>query len=343
MFNTARIKLTLWYVTITMIVSIAFSITLYRMTATEIEKFARIQQNRIQRRWENLEFLPFDVRERMMVPPIMDLELLENTKHRIAVLLVLINSGIMIFSGGLGYYLSGKTLHPIKLMLDEQKRFVSDASHEFRTPLTALKISQEVHLRDKKLTLAEAKQLISDNISEVNKLQSLSDNLLELAQYENIKQSISYSKQPFHTILGNTIKKLFPIAEEKRIALKKNIEKCTVCGDPDKLINLCTILLDNAIKYTPKNGSVDILLKKERKSALLTIKDNGIGISKKDLPHIFDRFYRSDEARAKSGKDGFGLGLPIAKKIVESHRGRISIISTLGKGTTVKVTLPIKT
>jgi signal transduction histidine kinase len=324
-----------------MIVSIAFSITIFRMTAVEIERFARNQQNRIQRRWENLEFLPFDVRKRMMTPPIMDLELLKNTKHRIAVLLILINGSIMIFSGGLGYYLSGKTLHPIKRMLDEQKRFVSDASHEFRTPLSALKIAMEVHLRDKKLTLTQAKQLITNNLSEVNKLQSLSDNLLELAEYENNKQSIAYSKEPFHTILENTIKKLSPLTKEKNIAFKKNIQECTICGDSDKLTSLCTILLDNAIKYTSKNGSIDVLLKKDKKSAVLTIKDNGIGIPKKDIPHVFDRFYRSDSARTKNGKNGFGLGLPIAKKIVETHHGHISITSKANKGTTVKILLPV--
>jgi len=159
MFHSARLKLTAWYLLIIMIISAMFSLVIYKVLSNEIERFERVQRFRIERRLETgLRRFPNQIR-------ITNPELIEETKQRILLMLIAINLGILIISGGLGYLLAGRTLKPIKEMVDEQNRFISDASHELRTPLTSLKTAMEVTLRDKNLSLLSAKKTIKKLIS----------------------------------------------------------------------------------------------------------------------------------------------------------------------------------
>ncbi len=177
MFERTRLKLTAWYLLIIMFVSISFSFIIYKVSTNEFERFAKKQKSRIEYRMQNFNPPP---------PPItLDPDLIVEVKKRILFLLAEINLFILITAGGLGYVLAGRTLKPIAAMVEEQNRFISDASHELRTPLTALKTSMEVNLRDKNLTLESAKKILNHNIEQVDKLQTLSDNLLELAGNEN--------------------------------------------------------------------------------------------------------------------------------------------------------------
>lgn len=343
MFGKARLKLTAWYLLIIMLISIGFSTVIYKVLTAELNRFSHLQGLQIERRLSGQEFMSPESRFRNTPPRILtDPELVEETKQRLIFFLIIINGGILVVSSGLGYFLAGKTLKPIKNMVDEQNQFISDASHELKTPLTSLKAALEVHLRDKRLTLADTKKLIKENIEEVDKLQSLSEGLLRLASYQKPNNSSKFEKVSLASIIKKSIQKVKPQATKKKITLKDKSQNFELEADQYALTDLLVILLDNAIKYSPKEKSVTITSEKTDGSILISVSDYGIGINEKDLPHIFDRFWRADFARSKDRAVGYGLGLSIAKKIVESHRGKISVESTPGKGSVFTVRLPVK-
>ena len=331
MFKKARLKLTAWYLFIIMAVSISFSLIIYRVLLLEVLRFERAQRFRIERRINLFE-----------APIPANPELIEEVKQRIIFRLFILNAGIFILSGGAGYFLAGKTLSPIQEMVDEQNRFITDASHEFRTPLTSLKSAMEVHLRDKKLTLLAAKKLVSENLKDVDKLQRLSDSLLQLAQYQHSDQKVIFGKIDINRIITAALSKIKYSADKKQIKLKYQGQSIIVTGDKEKLTDLLIILLDNAVKYSHPRQTVTVDARKTDGSLLLSVKDDGIGIDKKDLPFIFDRFYRTDNSRTKKSTDGYGLGLSIAKKIAELHKAEISVDSQLNSGTTFILNLPLQ-
>ncbi|MDP2861041.1 MAG: HAMP domain-containing sensor histidine kinase [bacterium] len=292
--------------------------------------------------------------EGIIPAPIMDPELAEETRERLALILVAINGVIFLISGGFGYFLAGRTLRPIQEMLNEQNQFVADASHELRTPLASLKIAMEVSLRDKKLTLKDAKQLVSENIKEVDRLQSLSDGLLRLARYpavaclpagraggQNLNGNAKLENVSLSDIVKQAIRKTAPLAKEKGIILDNNVvSEATIKGNADDLVGLLVILLDNAVKYSSEKTSVKIGSHKTDGVVSITVEDHGAGIEEKDIPHIFDRFYRADSSRSATKGKGYGLGLSIAKKIVEAHHGSIAVESKAGKGSIFTVRIP---
>ena len=340
MFKNARIKLTAWYLVIIMLISVSFSGVIYRVLTHEFERFERLQRFRIERRFFDENHPPQDLRAKFILP--LDQDIVKEAEDRLAFVLVFINAGILIISGGVGYFLAGRTLRPIKEMVHEQNRFISDSSHELRTPLTALKTSLEVSLRDKNLTLGNAKTVIKDSINEVNSLQSLSDELLQLAQYQKPNGIKLFTEVSISEVVKVALKKIAPLARQKNISIKINIEDNRFLGSKYALVDLLVILLDNAVKYSAKKSQVVLECRKLDKQIAISVKDNGIGISEKDLPNIFDRFYRADFARSKTQAGGYGLGLSIAKKIVVMHSGSISVESKLKKGTKIIVCLPIK-
>jgi len=336
MFHSARIKLTAWYLLIIMAVSVMFSIIIYRDLSNEINRFEQIQRYRIERR----------LMENFPAPPPTPLptaspELLSETRHRILLMLVVVNGIIFLVSGGLGYILSGQTLKPIKNMIDEQNRFISDASHELKTPLTSLKIAFEVYLRGKNPTPQEAKTLVTESIDEVNKLQSLSESLLQLAQYERSQEQILFENITLAQVVTEAVKKMKPIADHKNISIISKTSEITIKGNKYGLIDCLVVLLDNAVKYSKEGAKVSVTAGKTDGIVYISVTDHGIGISKKDLPHIFDRFYRADGARIKTTVGGYGLGLSIAKKIVDTHKGTIQVKSKVNVGSTFTIRVPV--
>lgn len=347
MFHHTRLKLTAWYLLIIMTVSISFSAVIYRAFTIEADRFGRLQRFRIeQRRMRQDIMYPFDdPAAPMMLDPIDDPDLLTNLHRRILTVLFMINGSIFILSGALGYMLAGRTLQPIADMVEEQNRFISDASHELRTPLTALKSTIEVYLRDKHLTLADAKLALKESIEEVDTLQSLSNSLLTLAQYRESNPSSLYSTVSLPSIVSAAVKRVKPLAIKKHITIHTKLAEAEVMADEAGITDVLVILLDNAIKYSREKSTITIGIKKTSRKTQLTVKDEGIGISKEDMPHVFDRFYRADSARTKKNphlpagrQDGYGLGLAIAKKIIETHRATIHVESEPEKGSTFTIT-----
>jgi signal transduction histidine kinase len=333
MFEAARLKLTAWYLLIIMIISIVFSAAFYRAATLEIERIIHIEE--LRQRY-GADDMPRHRDEPMQPPSIQDLQEVE---VRLQMLLILINSGIFILAGASGYFLAGRTLRPIQTMVDEQHRFITDASHELRTPLTALRSEIEVGLRDRSMSQVEAKALLESNLEEVINLQTLSDSLLRLTQTRTNHREVADVQ--LQSMLESAIKKVSPLAKKKKVTINNTGKDFTVVGDETALIQLFVILLDNAVKYSASKTEITVLSEKTDHAVLVTVKDQGVGIDKQDIPFIFDRFYRIDKSRSRTA-GGYGLGLSIAKKIVQEHKGSISVESKPGQGTAFKVQLLLK-
>jgi len=330
-FNKTRLKLTAWYLLIIMLISISFSVVIYKGLESEVERFARIHRMRIERQ------------VLLMPPPLSpaDLDLIKESKQRIILILAVINGVIFVISGALGYVLAGKTLKPIQEMVDEQNRFISDASHELRTPLTSLKTAMEVNLRDKNLTLLNAKKLISESVNEVDKLQLFSEELLQLSQYQTPNGTIPFEVISVTEAIKKAVHKMLPVAKQKQIEIKEKVGEYEIKGSAFGITDVFVILLDNAIKYSPRESTITVETRKTGNSVFISVTDEGMGIEAKDLPHIFDRFYRADYARSRTGTGGYGLGLSIAKKIVDAHHGSIHVESKRNTGSVFTVSLPL--
>ena len=139
------------------------------------------------------------------------------------------------------------------------------------------------------------------------------------------------------------IKKVTPLAKRQKITIEEQLESATVFGSATQLTELSVILLDNAIKYSPKNTIITVVTNVHRRTVQLQVIDRGVGISAALLPHIFDRFYRADASRTKNQVPGYGLGLAIAQRITELHQGRLAVKSEVGRGSTFTLSLPVNT
>lgn len=329
MFESARIKLTLWYVLIITIVCAIFSIVIFSILHREL----LISENRLSPRIERLRYLNPEMFEQYQSQR-------ETTERSVKLNLLYVNLLILGISTIAGYFLAGKTLEPIQHMVEDQNRFIADASHELKTPITALRTGTEVTLRDVRLTLPEAKEILTQNLEEIKNLQFLSDNLLSLAKFDSNHSDVQTSVISLKQILTEAKKIVYPLASNKQMNIKISGNDIKIEGYKDELVKLCVIFLDNAIKYSSKHTVIQATISSVGRTGVVKIADHGIGINPEDTPHIFDRFYRTDKSRSKDTTPGYGLGLSIAKKIVELHHGTIKVESTVGKGTTFVVSLP---
>lgn len=329
MFERARWKLTAWYLLIIMAVSLSFSGVIYRGVTREFQ----LRLNLIEGR---LELRRFGLR-----PPLGQTQFfiqdLEETRQRVLVMLAYINLVILVFSAMAGYFLAGRTLEPIEVALEEQKRFVADASHELKTPLTALQTAIEVALRDKKLELSGAKKVLRESLADLGGLRRLANDLLSLARYQQVGQNFKPEKVNVGEMLNDARRKIEPLAKEKGVKVEIDNEQVWVQADREGLEKIITILLDNAVKYTQKGGRVSAKIKKSRGRLALEVADTGVGIEAGVVERIFDRFYRGETSRSKNQTPGFGLGLAIAKRIAEVHGWTIEVTSIPAAGSVFKV------
>lgn len=356
MFTHARIKLTGWYLLMLMTVSILFSITVYNVLTYELDRGIRMQVLRLSptefgatvsselRKTpgkNSIQTFPlFDthmtvLRERT---PSIDASVFTNIRERIIRQLIVINTAILILSGCLAYILAGKTLRPIEKAHEEQKRFIADASHELRTPLTSLRTEIEVALRNTNLSTQQARDVLASNLEDVERMQYLSNALLSLHHYQEKKKRI-HTEVDLYSIISTAVKYVLPSAKAKQISITTPKKHISVLGNHEGLTELVMILLDNAVKYNPNRTKITIHIEEKPHTAIVTITDTGIGISKQHLPYIFNRFFRVDTSRSTQHTTGYGLGLSIAKSIVEAHNGKIEVKSSVGKGTSFTLTL----
>lgn len=326
-FKNTYLKLTGLYVLIIMVISIVFSTIVYQISSMEFGRGFGRQAKIIQ----NFSFTSPDVQdfEKARV------EQIKEFNRKLITNLFFLNLAILFVSAFLSYYLARRTMQPIEEALENQSRFTADASHELRTPLTAMRAEIEVSLRDKNLNLKEAKSLLKSNLEEIGKLEYLSSSLLKLARSGD--DSIKFDQVSLTDILETSIKKVKPLAEKKSILIKSKLINASIKGDRMSLVELFTILIDNAVKYSPNNSIVNINFSKEKEKLVVKIKDRGIGIKASDVAYIFNRFYRADISRSKEKVDGYGLGLSIAKKIADMHQAKITVVSVPNKGSEFSV------
>jgi len=329
MIDSAILKLTGWYLAIIMMMSIGFSLFLYRLYDTELTQGIRRQDIFFN------EIIPqglpgFNEFRRT--------QFLEGEK-RLKSNLALFNLIVFVAGGAASYVFARRTLKPIGEAFEAQSRFTADASHELRTPLTAMQTEIEVALRDGDLTKADAEALLQSNLEEVGKLKALSDGLLKLARDEGSRDS--WKKLHLKALIAEALKSTLPLASKKSIEVINQVDDFQIQGDKTSLVELLVILLDNAIKYSEPSTKIKLTTRKQSQFVSLAVIDHGQGINPYDLPHIFDRFYRADLSRSKEKTNGYGLGLSIAKKIVDVHGGKIEAKSIVGKGSTFIVKLPL--
>ncbi len=327
-FHSARLKLTFWYVAFVMLLSIVFSIGVYRVLTLELAQTIKEQSIRL-----------YQIQGRRVAPN--DLaDIYQDASSRILYRIIFVNIGILLASAATSYFLAGKTLAPLEQAIDEQKRFIADASHELKTPLTSMKTEIEVTLRDKKLSIKEAKELLKSNLEEVDKMKQLTNYLLALSRYENTNKNLVFEKIHIKDVLDRSVKLITPKAQEHDVTIVQNINDFIVRANAGSLEELLVILLDNAIKYNTKNKKIVVNSSTTRNHGIIEVIDHGIGVKSSDIPYIFNRFYRADTSRTKQKIDGYGLGLSIAKSIVDLHKGKIEVESTQGKGSMFRITLP---
>ena len=326
MFQSATVKLTVWYVAILITISILFSFIIYSIASSEVGS-----------RIHNLQIStppPSSQAEAMIIESIRQAQINEANGNLIGSL-VITNLAIWLAGGFGSYYLARRTLRPIERAHEAQSRFTSDASHELRTPLASMKVELEVALRDQALKKDEMRELLESNLEEVNKLTKLSHTLLQLSRLDHA--NIPRDKIDLGKLTQSVTQRFNKI--HKRIKLH-NVRKLNVIGNELSIEELLTILLDNAVKYSPPGSKIDVSLIKQPLMSGFKIINAGEGISPDNLPHIFNRFYRADESRTNSSQKGYGLGLSLAKKIVELHNGELSVSSAPQQETTFKVLLP---
>lgn len=253
-------------------------------------------------------------------------------------ILAIIFSGVALV---ISNFMSKKAMIPITRAFSRQQEFVADASHELRTPLSVMLSSinaMEMTLDLKKED--DSQKFLFTLKNEVKRMTRLVGDLLTLARSDSGTVEHLNERFDFRRIAVEAIESVRAIAESKQITLHfDGPETLIVDGDSQRLTQLLYIVLDNAIKYTSNGGEVILTLASKGKELMITVKDTGIGINPEDSGKIFERFYRADKTRTRQ-TGGHGLGLAIAKWIVDSHKGTIKVSSQPGKGTTFTITIP---
>ncbi len=315
-FEKARIKLTFYYIGVIAVILIAFSSVLIFTIESKIRH---------------------GFQDRMIVSDTED-DPAKNTSDEIEMLIYIVDGILLVIIGFSSYFLAGKTLKPIKKAFDAQKRFSADASHDLRTPLAIMTTESEVTLQNKSASANELRNTIESNLEESKKMTKLVNDLLLISRGDNQATTYLYFGIDLHKFINTIVQKSKHQAEGKGFKINLcGYKQILVSLDQDNFERAILNVLQNAIKYT-KTGSITIELNSDTQKAYILIKDTGVGIDQKDLPYVFDRFYKAEHSRNDSSSSG--LGLSIAKLIIEEHKGTIVIESEINKGTVVTIALP---
>lgn len=310
-------RLALSYLAVIMTLSLVFSVIIYIITAVQLNR-------------------PLPPGEHSQQPP----ELAERqfnrrlerrnseTRGSVVMSLIVLNGVMLLVGYWLSLLLARRTLEPIERAMRAQVQFVSDASHELRTPLAALMTTNEVALRKKTLDEKKVRVVFQRNIDEVEKLRELTDNLLQLTQVDN--QQIEKQAVDMAELIRDTVDRYQPVADKKQVVLDMQVPSVTHMVAVTAVTQILGTLIDNAIKYSPPGSTIVIRLDGQT----LSVVDQGIGIAKQDQAKIFDRFYRSDEARTRGHGSGYGLGLAIAKAVADKNGYQLSVKSEPDQGST---------
>jgi len=370
--KSIRFKLTLWYSLLLLALSSVF-ILFVNVIVTDYYRDDPIQNSlRVPKMLEHLKEFSNEQREAVR-------EIREQDLNKIRKLSVYSLFPLALFSFGGGYLISGYMLSPIKKLnkaatkinaqnlnteiehedvgdeiselidnfnkmtsrlhgsFESQKQFVENASHELKTPLAVIQTNLDLAQEDKKITKQEIRALIKTANKSTDFMNRLIEDLLLLSVIEN---HIEKTETNLKVVVKNSIEQLSQLANKKRVKMNLNSDKGNflIKGNSVLLQRAIMNILENAIKYSPKNSMIKISLQKNNEGFQLSVKDQGLGIPKGEQTRIFERFYRIDKSRSRK-TGGVGLGLSIAKKIIDLHGGEIKLSSKNKKGCTFKIFL----
>lgn len=307
-------RLALSYLAIIMTMSILFSSVIYLITATQLGRPPK-DQNGMQVVTPAELQAQFDARDAA-------------TRQSVFVSLSVLNGVVLVGGAMFSYFLARRTLRPIERAMEQQTQFVSDASHELRTPLAALLATNEVALRKKHIDDSKARVVLEKNIAEIEKLRVLSNNLLDLAKAD--RQVKGRAVTSTRVLVDRLIESLRPVADTRGIIIENKVIDREVTIHTDVASQVVSIFLDNALKYSLDN-SIIIVSGDENH---ISVTDRGIGIAESEQAKVFERFYRADSARTRTGTSGHGLGLAIAKSLADSNGYSVQLTSQLNHGST---------
>jgi two-component system, OmpR family, sensor histidine kinase CiaH len=326
-YRKERLKLTALYFCIILLIVGVFSVIVIR---TQNNQFRRFDDS------NNMPLPRGGAQQNERVRPSQEeaarvAAIVEEIKRENLETILFFDALLLVLASCLSYYLSGKTLEPILATLDRQKRFISDASHELKTPLANIMVEAEVLYRDENTSNDEYRGFAYNVMEDVKHLNKLVISLLDTAKLDNHAVQVRKEEVVVSEVLETVAKKFKETAKKKNISISVRIKDPIVLStDKDLLERVIAIFLDNAIKYNRKNGSVELSVENIKGVMTITIKDNGIGISADEIPKIFNRFHRASEDR---NEKGFGLGLSIAKQLCDVLGIKIDVKSEVNKGT----------
>ncbi len=330
MFQSATLKLTVWYLLGVMLLSIIFSLIVYNFASGELYARFEVIETRLAQNTTLLDETGFSfetVRDRQI----------SEARHNIVIMLIYANLSLLGVASVAAYLWARRTLQPIEAAHEAQARFTSDASHELKTPLAVMKTEIEVALSDPHAQKRDYRETLASTLEEVDRLSHLSNTLLKLAKLEH--SSLEWRVFNITDPVDMAMRSLGERAERVDVRAMKKLPD--IEANPSSITELIVVLLDNAIKYSPSKSRVTIALRRRTRAVEISVTNTGKGIDAEQLPHIFTRFYRGDPSRKQHHAAGYGLGLPLAKKIVELHHGELTATSQPGTFTTFTVRLPL--
>lgn len=309
-FFWARLKLTAIYVVILGVILGGFSVTLYQS----------LERNLMDASDDTFAGIEFHH------------QFVQTTLSSVRNEIFLIDIIILLAAAGMSYVVAGYTLRPIQQALEAQKKFSENASHELRTPLAVMKNDIEVLLRHPNPSKESVRETLHSTLEEIDRMTHMAKDLLILARSER-SGAPALETVAVTDIAERMADKMRPLAARKDVTIVTEGEAPPVRGSKTALEHVFLNLLQNAIEHTPSGGKITMHMSQDRSDAVVRVADTGSGIAQKDLPHLFERFYKGESAA------GTGLGLSIVKELIDQHGGSIDIASAQGEGTTATIRL----
>ena len=325
-FQKARLKLTAWYILICFILLAISNIAALNAEKTAFNRILQVVSNKKTRPHVTELFQTY----------ITDFE--KNFRIR----LFYFDGILLVFATWSAYFLSGVTLKPIQKMVKLQDEFAADASHELRTPLTTMSMEIVALKRTEKKIPDKYLRVLTSIEEEIGRMRNIVDGLLTLVRYSNNSFRQNWKRFDLTDLAKEAFEQMKPFAANKKIAYSFSAPtdfSVNAIGSRDQIKQVLLILLDNAIKYTPQKGTIHLLVKKQNHTVFAEVKDSGFGIPQEDQHKIFERFYRGRYA-SKYYEKGSGIGLAIAKRIINNYNGSIGVKSEAGKGSEFFFELP---